>query len=355
MTDARRLVVATTTADDSDGGTRVLRLVECLAGAGVELEVLALAGGDRVEDFRRAAPTAVVWDLPGTALSALGALGGTRVRQAVRGRALRSWLRSRADAAVLIGHPGAASVLRFGPIPDRVVAMLPMPTWGLDHVAAADLATLGAATGWLVCNDAQAAEVADRLDRPTQPLGPLLRRSRLPVVTRSPAGAVVLDPSPDTWSSINHTVELVSALSSACANELRWVVHGDEDAWLARHDLAHTGLSQRVRLVSGDDPGVLAGCTVVVRSGYGQFDSPVVIAAQEAGVPVAGFGGDASLEPAAAFDVEAVVEQVLRELGAAAAGTPTVVHGPGLDPDPARVVEQVLSWLAMPSGALSEI
>lgn len=349
-TDVGRLVVVTETTAASGGGDRLLRLLRWMVEAGADVELLALSDGPEPADYANTVPVTVLGRLQGPVATAASLLGSSRVSQGLRGRALRRWLASRGDASFLIHHPRAASVLRYTDATPRAVAMFPDSQWSLDALAPADRETLSTVGGWLVCERSQAVEIERTLHRRAIEVGPLLHPDDLPTVTLAATdGAVVLVPTPGSWTSINHTIEIAAAvLEHARAHPVRWVVEGHEDRWLAEHDLVQAGLVGRVELLSEHDPHVLDAVGALVRTGYGASSSALVLAARLAGVPVLGFGdGDVSpaLQPAAAFDVEGLAATIVEAVAPGGRERLGVRPGDGFGPDPTEVVAQLLSWL----------
>ncbi|MFN7149965.1 MAG: hypothetical protein ACK4V6_10840 [Microthrixaceae bacterium] len=347
-TDDRRLVVATESTSLAADGERLLRLVRWIQLADVRVELLALSDGPDTEAFDAVVPTTVLRRLPGPVLGGVAAVAPARVSQGLRGRALRRWMSDRRGVDVLVHQARAASVLRYGGGTSSIVAMLTGPSSTLASLRPEDHRTLSGAAGWLVTESEQAAEIAAELGSPCTVIGPMLHPSDLPAVTVAGAdGAVVMVPTPDTWSAVNHTVEVALALAAARPDtQLRWTVASDEDEWLARHDVAHAGLEDRVQVVAERSHGVLDDVGAVVRTGYGTSPSPLVVAARLAGVPVTGFSVDASptLGPSPELDVEHLVAATTAVLDPDERARRGVVPGAGFGPDPQEVVAELLGW-----------
>jgi hypothetical protein len=347
-TDGRRLVVATESTSLADDGERLLRLVRWIQLADVQVELLALADGPDTEAFDAVVPTTVLRRLPGTIMGGVAAVAPARISQGLRGRALRRWMSARRGVDVLVHRPRAASVLRYAGGASPIVGMLTGPSSTLAGLRPEDRHTLSAAAGWLVTETEQATEIAAELDSPCTLIGPMLHPSDLPPVTDAGAdGAVVMVPTPDTWSAINHTVEVARALAASRPDSpLRWTVASDEDEWLARHDVAHAGLADRVEVVDERARDVLDGVGAVVRTGYGTSPSALVVAARLAGVPVTGFSADASptLGPSPELDVEHLVRTTAAVLDPDERVRRGVVPGAGFGPDPQDVVAELLGW-----------
>ena len=352
-TDAsRRIIVATESTAASGGGDHLLRLLRWMIAAGADVELLALSDGPDPAEYGEWLPTTVLGRMQGPVAAAASVSGSSRLSQGLRGRQLRRWLRTRKDASFLIHHPRASSVLRFSEGERRAVAMFPDSSWSLSDLGPADRATLSTAAGWLVCDPVQSAEIEQALGLRAIEIGPLLHPEDLPPVTRSDeGGAIVLVPVPGSWTSVNHTIEIASALAQlAAGHQIRWIVDSAEDEWLADHDLVQAGLADRVTVVSEGAVGVLDGVGAVVCSGYGTSSSPSVVAARLAGVPVLGFSPDASpaLGPVSEFDVEGLVRSTAEILVPGEADRRGVVPGAGFGPDSEEVVDGLLSWLDFP-------
>jgi hypothetical protein len=341
--------VATESTSLAADGERLLRLVRWIQLADVEVELLALADGPDTEAFDEVVPTTVLRRLPGTVLGGVAAMAPARISQGLRGRALRSWMSDRRGVDVLVHRPRAASVLRYAGGASPIVGMLVGPSSTLADLRPEDRRTLSAAAGWLVAEAEQATEVADELGSPTRLIGPMLHPSDLPAVTAAVGadGAVVMVPTPDTWSSVNHTVEVAQALAAALPDvPLRWTIASDEDEWLARHDVIHAGLADRVDVVAERDRRVLEVVGAVVRTGYGTSPSALVVAARLAGVPVTGFSADASpsLGPSPELDVEHLVHTTMEVLDPTERARRGVVPWADFGPDPQEVVAELLGW-----------
>lgn len=347
-TETRRLVVLTESTSLAAGGERLLRLVRWIQSAGVQVELLALSDGPDTDAFDDVVPTTVLRRLPGTVLGGVAAVAPARVSQGLRGRALRRWMSARRGVDVLVHRPRAASVLRYAGGASPTVAMLAEPSSRLAALRPEDRRTLSDAAGWLVTEPEQAVEIASELGAPCTLIGPMLHPSDLPPVTLADAdAAVVLVPTPDTWSAVDHTVEVARSLADALPRTtLRWTVASDEDEWLARHDIGHAGLRGRVDLVSQRDPTVLEGVGAVVRTGYGTSPSPLVVAARLAGVPVTGFSDDASPTLGASpwFDVDHVVATTVSLLDPDERARRGVLPWADFGPDPREVVAELLGW-----------
>lgn len=349
----QRIVIATERTSLADGGDRLLRLARWMQRLGVEVEVLALAEGDDAAAFRAVAPTTVLRQLLGPAQSAASVVGGSRVAQGLRGRALRRWVDSRSDAGFVVHHPLAASVLRYSANLLPTVAMFPASSWSSEDLRPADRDTLATAAGWLVCDAAQVADVEAAFGVEAIEQGSLLDIDDLPPIAHAARGAIVLLPTADTWESVNHTVEVALALRDAAPDhEICWIVDGEHDHWLAEHDCRHSGITDAIRVVPGDGDGVPSALAAVVRTGYGPSPSPLVLAARVAGVPVLGFAeADVSppLAPVGTFDVEALVAETLAVLGPGGVEAAGIRPFAGIAPRPTDVVAQVLDWLALTS------
>lgn len=344
----RSIVVATPSTSKADGGDRVVRLIRSFRTHGCQVEVLALAHGSDSAAFERLAPVTFVQQLPSPTIALTSRAVGARARQSIRGWGLRRWLDSRPDAGIVVSHPAAVSVLRYDRPDRRVVAMLPSPSLRLAEVAPVDLASLKSAQGWLVCDDRQARAVARCFDRPCLVPGQMLIPSEVPVVEEPDQGVIVLLPDPGSWNHVDHAAELASQLGHR-GLDVRWVTHGPEDRWLARHDLDHIGAPPTVRLVEADCCDVLVGASSVVRTGYQEIDSPIVVAARRAGLPVIGFGADVTpgqVRPGL-FDVEAVATQAEHLRSAAMEGRFELRPEPGYGTLSGDLMEQVLRWLSV--------
>lgn len=344
----RSIVVATPSTAKADGGDRVLRLIRSFRTHGCQVEVLALAHGSDSAAFERLAPVTFVQQLPSPTIALTSRAVGARARQSIRGWGLRRWLDARPDAGIVVSHPAAVSVLRYDRPDRRVVAMLPSPSLRIEDVAPVDIESLRRAQGWLVCDDTQSRAVADRFDRPCIIPGPMLIPSEIPIVEVPDRGVIVLLPDPGSWNHVDHAVELATRLGTA-GRDVRWITHGVEDRWLARHDLDHIGAPPTIQLVEADCRDVLVGASSVVRTGYQEIDSPIVVAARRAGLPVIGFGADVIPEQVrpGLFDVEAVATQAEHLRSAAMEGRFELRPEPGYDTLSDDMMEQVLRWLSV--------
>jgi len=342
------IVVATPTTSTADGGDRVVRLIRSFRTHGCDVEVLALARGPDSAAFEHHAPVTFVQQLPSPTIAVASRAIGARARQSLRGWGLRRWLDARPHAGIVVSDPAAASVLRYDRPDRRVVAMLPSPSRRIEDVTPLDVDSLRSAQGWLVCDDHQALAVTGFFDRPCVLPGQMLIPSEIPVVEEPDQGVIVLLPDPGSWNHADHAVELASRLSHR-GREIRWVTHGAEDRWLARHDLDHIGAPATVRLVDAGRRDVLVGVALVVRTGYRRFDSPIVVAARRSGLPVIGFSDDVTpgqVRPDP-FDVEAVVTHAQQLRSTAMEGRAQRRPEPGYGALSGDMMEQVLRWLSV--------
>lgn len=121
---------------------------------------------------------------------------------------------------------------------------------------------------------------------------------------------VLLVPTPHAWDEINHTIEAACHLRLAWPEvAVRWVADGEEDRWLAEHDLAAVGLPDDVPVVDALEAAATAA-RLVVLTGYGRVDDGLLARARSAGLPVLGFGAQADAPGLAPFAIEALLRSI---------------------------------------------
>lgn len=339
-------IVAISTTSLSNGGDRVLRLVRALRRRGARLEILTLAAGPDSGPFEAQAPVTIVQNLPTPTISALSSVAGGRARQAARGVGLRRWLRRRHGSALVIGDPAAAPVMRYDRVGRPSVAMLPSRSARSVAEVIESQSDFAGVRGWLTCSDEQKHWVQRTFGHPAIITGPLLDSADLPTTSEGSQGTVVLLPDPGVWFGVDHAAEVAVRLSEM-STAVRWAVDGREDEWLARHDIRHLGVRGRIAVMDSTDPAALEGVSLVIRTGYSEIDSPVVVAARRDGVPVLGFSSETSsgVASAAPFDVEGLVEQVASYLIPDSGANSRVPAEPGYGQDPDDVVTTILKWV----------
>jgi hypothetical protein len=316
MTAPRRLLVATDSTESTEANLQLLALVEWCKDLNVDVELVALRGGRARHRFGAAAPTLVVDDLRRTGPAGVPwRLGLDRLPRRIEAVRLRRWLASRRDRTFLIGHPRAVDLLRAAPRPKRLVVVAPGPGWTPGDLRPDEAEMLRPAAAWVVRTEAQRDEVRRVTDAAVITLDTSVGLPwRIPVRPRPGTGAVVLLGSEDPWGQPDLAVEVAWQLHRADpAVRLRWVVAGDREAWLARHDVEHACLTGAVDVVDQDDPDVLIDVAAVVGTGRFPTGSHLARAAALEGVTVLGWGlqhslGGPSTAPA---DVERVVHDLL--------------------------------------------
>lgn len=297
----QRVLIATAHTEPGTPADRLLALVSWLRRQGVDVEIVSLGDGAALQRFRRTAPVTVVDEMRRKGPARVPyLLGADRVAVGIKSVRLRRWLRRRSDRAVFVHDPLAASLLRYldGP-PARIVAGLSEATQQLEDLRPEDRASLDGAAGWVVATAEQAAAVTTATGRPAEVLGTMIDRTTLrPVRADLHGGAVVVLTSAAMWDRPDHAVELTwQLLERRPSTPVRWLVQGNEAAWLARHDLDHAGLTACVELWDADDADALDGVAVLVRSAYEPERDDVVLTVALGGVPVLSWAGDDLVGP----------------------------------------------------------
>lgn len=297
----------------------LLELLTVLREARIEIEVLLVGDGERLAELRKLAPVTVANGFRWRGLAALTSLArADRLTRALKGRRLRRWLRARATAPCwVVQDPRAASFLRYAPRPPRrLIAGLPMER-RLDDVAIADLGALRAADGWIVRKPSQGADLA-ALGADDVVVIEALRRRPGPVEIADPSTRPVrLVPTPNAWTSINHTIEIADHLVRHHPGvPIEWVTAGPEDAWLARHDLDRAGVADGVRCTTA--AGATSPPRLIVHTGYSS-EPPEAFRFGLEQIPVLAFAADAGADgpstvaPLAVDDLLARIDATLRD------------------------------------------
>lgn len=315
-----RVLIATAHTEPGTPADRLLALVAWLQRRGIDVEIVALGDGAALRRYRRTAKVTVVDEMRRKGPARLPyLLGADQLAVGIKSVRLRRWLRRRSDRAIFVHDPLAASLLRYlDEPPARVVAGLAESTQRLEDLRPEDRASLEGAVCWVVATEEQAAAVAAATGRPAEVLGTMIDRDTLrPVRSDLHGGALVVLTSAAMWDQPDHAVELTwQLLRDRPATPVRWLVQGQEAAWLARHDLEHAGLGGRVQLLDADEPDALDGIALLVRSGYEPERDDIVLTVALGGVPVLGWAEDDLIGPSelAPGDVEGAVDRVCRLL-----------------------------------------
>lgn len=312
-------MVAAFDAQPSEATDELFDLVRLLIDLGITTEVLLIGDGERLAELRRLVPVTITNDFRwrGIAL-ATSIVRADRATRALKGRRLRRWLHRRDGAAWILQVAVVSPILAHSSRePSTVLIHLPAATAfeGLDatvreHVGQARM----------ILADGPTLEVsgAAEFGRETVALGDLTLPAPDDHDPSDPGRwPVLLVPTADAWTQINHTDEIVRHLVTDHPEvEVLWVVADGQDRWLAEHDRRVMGLPTRVVFATPDDvQGRLV--RAVVRTGYGTAHAELLARARRTGVPTFAFGDPGEMldhERVAPFAVDDLLSRLDRVL-----------------------------------------
>lgn len=288
----------------------LVAIVRALRERGVRPLLLLVGDGERLAELRGILPVTVVdhFRRRGAGV-AVRLAGGARSAGRWKVLRLRRWFSARRSVPLLLADPRALANVRHHPGSPRL-AVVPPPGLAAEDVAA----LIPSAHRWLAASEHQAAQVTSL--GPSVPVG-VAHLAVAPLPPEPPdRWPVVLLPTPDAWSEVDHAAEVAAGLLRAGIDRpVRWVVDGSQDRWLAEHDLAALGLPpSQVQLVSSGETSVEeAAC--VVRVGYGPTRDDLLELAAAAGTHVVAFDrspSGAAAEVVGPFEVDAAVAAAQR-------------------------------------------
>ena len=317
----RRVIVAAGDAAKTEVTNQLDHLVRLLADGRWAVEVALVGDGERLQALRAVAPVLVADHYRTRGLGGIAsALGLRRLAGRYKSWRVRRWAAGAVDAAWIIVDPRACSFVRHAPhAPSILVGAWLTPGAHPQDLAPVDRAVLDGAVLWLAAGQDQAAELEAAFDAPVRRVGDLYEppRQHLPheATERDP---IVVSSRGGLWREISHAVEIVAGLQERRPDvPIAWLADAGEDAWLARHDLAHLGLGADapVRVVVRDSPIPPVRPLLLVRTSYAATDPDLAVAAALEGIPTLGFDlGDlpeAAGDPAPPFGVEVLLDQVI--------------------------------------------
>ncbi len=348
-----KVVAVVSAASLDDGGDRLLRIVSSCASAGAVVSLVAATSGPALDAYTRAAPTAV-FDQGTRWSDAVDRIGSTSLSSWRSNRRLRSIL-ARADAVLtlpsaldLVSRTVAGTGGRVNPPTVVVVAPpgLSLPddctSWS---PSGAELCVVASPIAAAQCSGTRDVEYIPVPGLVGHPAGAGINR------TTRRHGPIVIVASPDLWCRVDHSTEVLWALSAQLPEQRFTLVADAADRWMCDLDLVHCGIESRVDVVDRADvvhrPELLRRAAAVVRCGYASADVPIMVEAAAAGVGLVVFrSGDLPVRAVVCtpFDVDDAVRQTLDIVGAASLQGPRLpLPGPTstMAPDVAGLLSAV--------------
>lgn len=316
----QRVIIAAGDARRTETTNQLEHLIRLLHQDGFRVEVALVGDGERLASLRRLVPVFVADRFRTRGLGrVMSAVGFGQLASRYKGWRVRRWA-ALADAAVwIILDPLSCSLVRHGSrMPAVLVGAMLSPGAHLRTIAALDREVLDQADLWLAATEEQAAELAAAVEVPVVFVGDLYEPSRHLPSADSGQAPVVLSGRSGLWEEVSHAVEVIAGLHSRRPDiPIAWLADPGEDAWLARHDLAHLHLTvdAPVEVVLRDGPVPPVRPLLLVRTSYGATDPDLAVAAAFEGIPTIGFDlGDLPHvlgEPVPPFAVEALIDQII--------------------------------------------